>query len=237
MSREASEGERALLSAGAPIYQRGLMLTRPVMHEVDAAGGRRALIAQLARIELPYMRDLLCRCAVWRKFDRRRDAEIKIDPPASVAQVILHRQGEWGFPPVVGVITTPTMRPDGSLLVKAGYDAQTRLILIDPPPMPSISADPSRGEALAALSVLESLLEEFPFTDEPSRSVALSALTSPVVRGAFPVAPMHVISAPEAGSGKSYLVDLAAAIATGQPCPVIAGGRTEEETEKRLGAA
>jgi putative DNA primase/helicase len=48
---------------------------------------------------------------------------------------------------------------------------------------------------------------------------------------------MHVISAPEAGSGKSYLVDVAAAIATGQPCPVLAAGRTEEETEKRLAAA
>jgi len=205
LSREANEGERALRFAGAPVYQRGLTLTRPVMHELDAADGRRALVAQLTPIELPYMLDLLCRCAIWRKFDRRRDAEITIDPPSSVAQVILHRKGEWGFPSVVGIITTPTMRPDGSLLVKACYDAQTRLILVDPPPMPPISVTPTRGEALAALSLLESLLEEFPFTDEPSRSVALSALITPVVRGAFSVAPMHVISAPDAAQVRVIL--------------------------------
>jgi hypothetical protein len=180
---------------------------------------------------------LLCRSARWRKFERRRNAELLVDPPTAVAQVILHRHGEWRFPAVVGVITTPTMRSDGSLLLVPGYDARTRLILVDPPPMPAVPQNPTRDDALGALALLESLLDEFPFADQVSRSVALSALITPVVRGAFPVTPMHVISAPEAGSGKSYLLDVAAAIALGQPCPVMAAGRTEEETEKRLGAA
>jgi putative DNA primase/helicase len=48
------------------------------------------------------------------------------------------------------------------------------------------------------------------------------------------VVPLHAFDAPEAGSGKSYLVDLAAALATGELAPVIAAGRNEEETEKRL---
>src|ERR1700676_3447829 len=116
LSRQATAGERAILSAGAPVYQRGQNLVRPILEEVDAADGRRTKVAQLARIELPYMRDLLCRWAVWRKFDRRRAADVPVDPPSAVAQVILHRVGEWRFPSVAGVITTPTMRPDGSLL-------------------------------------------------------------------------------------------------------------------------
>jgi hypothetical protein len=57
-----------------------------------------------------------------------------------------------------------------------------------------------------------------------------------VARGAMQVVPMHANTAPEAGSGKSYLFDLASAIATGEIAPVIAAGRTEEETEKRLSA-
>ena len=48
------------------------------------------------------------------------------------------------------------------------------------------------------------------------------------------VVPLHAFDAPEAGSGKSYLVDLASTIATGEIAPVIAAGRNEEETEKRL---
>jgi len=237
LSEQASAGEEAILGAGAPVYQRGPTLVRPVLQEVDAADGRRTAVAQLAPIGLPYMRDLLCRSAEWRRYDRQRGAGVRIDPPSPVAQLILHRYGEWRFRPVVGVLTTPTMRPNGSLLLEPGYDAATRFILCDPPAMPPIPHSPSRRQALTALEVLDGLLEEFPFADAASRSVALSALITPVVRGAFPVAPMHVMSAPEAGSGKSYLLDVAAAIATGHPCPVMAAGRTEEETEKRLGAA
>jgi putative DNA primase/helicase len=81
------------------------------------------------------------------------------------------------------------------------------------------------------------LLQEFPFVDEASRAVAVSALITPVVRGAVPVAPLHGTTAPVAGSGKSYIIDLASAISTGERAPVMAAGRNEEETEKRLAAA
>jgi hypothetical protein len=47
---------------------------------------------------------------------------------------------------------------------------------------------------------------------------------------------MHAFTAPAAGTGKSMLVDLASAIATGREAAVLAQGKTEEEFEKRLGA-
>jgi hypothetical protein len=50
----------------------------------------------------------------------------------------------------------------------------------------------------------------------------------------IPAAPLHGIRASTAGSGKTFLVDLASAIATGRPCPVLAAGEKDEETEKRL---
>jgi putative DNA primase/helicase len=53
----------------------------------------------------------------------------------------------------------------------------------------------------------------------------------------MPVAPLHANRAPTPGSGKSFLVDIASAICSGQPCPVISAGTDEFETEKRLGAA
>jgi hypothetical protein len=100
--------------------------------------------------------------------------------------------------------------------------------------MPEIPDQPTRGDALEALALLDDLISESPFDDDSSRSVALSGLITPVVRGAFAVAPMHVSSAPVAGSGKSFLWDLSAGISTGQQrMPVIAAGN-EEETAKRL---
>src|SRR5262249_16606419 len=150
----------------------------------------------------PYMVDLLCKAAKWQRYDRRLKRNVRINPPDNIASVILHRCGEWKFNEVVGVITTPTLRPDGSLLVQPGYDPITRMILMGPPPMPAVAERPTRDNAMAALSLLDGLLDEFPFADTASRSVALSALITPVVRGAFTVAPMHAACAPVAGSGK-----------------------------------
>ena len=237
LPKTATAAERALIESGLPIYQRGSTLVRPIVEEVDASHGRRTKVAQFARVDATYLRDLLARVARWERYNVRSKAWLAADPPSDVAPTILARFGEWSFPVVVGVVTTPTLRPDGAILSVEGYDPATRLILIAPPELPPMSDKPTREDGLAALMLLESLLEEFPLIDGPSLSVALSAIITPVCRGAFPVAPMHIARSPVAASGKSYLFDVAAAIAIGQLCPVMAAGRTEEETEKRLGAA
>jgi putative DNA primase/helicase len=68
-----------------------------------------------------------------------------------------------------------------------------------------------------------------------SRAVALSALITPVVRGALSVAPLHAFRATTAGTGKSYLVDVVSSISSGRPCPVISAAPDDiVETEKRI---
>lgn len=233
----ASEGEAALIAGRVGFYTRGGQIVRPVIDEVDASNGRKTKTARLLAVSEPIMLDRLCRCSRWQKYDKRQKQLVSADPPSAVARIILSRDGEWKFDPLAGVITAPTMRPDGSIFSIPGYDPRTRLVLLEPPPMPPLNHNPSRDEALAAVALLQDLLAEFPFVDAASESVALSALMTPVVRGAIDVAPLHAFRAPVAGSGKSYLVDIASVIATGRPCPVIAAGRTEEETEKRLGGA
>jgi putative DNA primase/helicase len=237
LSTLASEGEEALLQSSEPIFQRGGDLVRPIVERVEATRGRETFVAHLRRIDAVYLRDLLCRSAEWTKFTARGNRWVPTDPPLEIASTIIARVGEWKFPSIAGVITTPTMRPDGSLLLEPGYDPQTKLILIKPPTMQPIADAPTEKDAREALTLLESLLKEFPFADQVALSVALSALMTPVVRGAFPVAPMHTARAPVASSGKSYLFDLVAAIAIGHPMPVMAAGSSEDETEKRLGAA
>jgi hypothetical protein len=59
---------------------------------------------------------------------------------------------------------------------------------------------------------------------------------TPVLRGACDVVPLMLVLAPTAGSGKSYLADLANTIVRAQRCPVITAARNVEEMEKRLGA-
>lgn len=256
LSEVATLGERALKNSGVPIYQRSGALVYPIVTEVDASHGRRTKVAQLEKIETPYLRDQLRLNADWLRYDKRDKEWVPCNPPQETAVTILSRKGRWTFLTIAGVITTQTMRPDGSLLLQPGFDKATRLLLIDPPELPPIPERPTREDALKALELLEDLISEFRFADEADqdqdlgldadeakstgvdRSVALSGLITPVVRGAFTVAPMHAARAPVMSSGKSYLWDIAASIAIGQKAmPVISKGANEEETEKRLGAA
>src|ERR1700730_8428739 len=93
-------------------------------------------------------------------------------------------------------LTTPTLRPDGNLLLTEGYDKATRLLLIAPPKMPPMPENPTRDDGLAGLKLLKELLSEFPFDGDVSRSVALSAHITPVCRGAFNMTPAHIAKAP-----------------------------------------
>lgn len=233
----ATQAERALIVAGTPFYVRGGSVVRPVVDKLPSSSGALVKAARLLPVQESAMIDHLSRSATWSKFDGRKQALVVADPPAAVAATILSRDGEWQFSHLSGVITTPTMRPDGTILSKAGYDPTTHLLLLEPPTLPDMPSKPTRADALAALAKLDGLLADFPFVDDVSQSVALSALMTPVVRGAMMVAPMHAITATAPGSGKSYIVDLVSAISAGERAPVISVGKKDEETEKRLHAA
>lgn len=232
----ATDAERALIAASAPLYVRG-GIVKPVLDEMPAAKGRKTKVARLCEVDADCMVDHMSRAASWMKFNARKNDWSPADPPRAVALTVLSRDGEWQFRRLAGVITTPTLRPDGTILSEAGYDETTQLLLLDPPKLPKIPDKPTRDDALKALETLDTLLAEFPFADEASHSAALSVLLTTVARGALSAVPMHATTAPVAGSGKSYIIDVASGLSLGDYAPVITAGRNEEETEKRLVSA
>lgn len=233
----ADEADAAVVASGLPIYQRAGSLVRPVRREVTATQGRTVVTVGIGKLDLSSGQDVLSAAANFLRFDGRKEEWRSIDPPERVIRIWLSREGRWQVPHIAGVISTPTMRPDGSIHNAPGYDPVTRLfhehddnVILSP-----IVASPTRANALAALDLLKKLLIEFPFVNDVALSVALSCLITPVVRGAMRVVPLHVITARTAGTGKSYLADVASAIAIGRPCPVISAAPDDEiETEKRL---
>ncbi len=238
LSGMAASAEKMLVASGAPVFQRGLRLVRPVHVSSMDSKGREVKSAALMEISDPYLRLILERNIEWMKFNKTENKMLPIHPPNDVVESMLASAGDWNFRHVSGVITVPTVRHDGSVLKAPGYDPATQLVLIEPLDVPGIKDNPTIDDAREGLHLLMDLLEEFPFVDDASLSTALSAIITSVVRGAFPVTPMHIATATTAGTGKSYLWDVLAAIATGRgSCPVMAAGRTEEETEKRLAAA
>lgn len=230
--------EKILLASPVEIYSRAGSLVRPVIDAVPAAKGRTTTVARMAPLNTVSLADMAARIMKFQRFDMRAEDWLEINPPVEMTATLLGREGQWRVPPVAGIITTPTLRPDGSLLTKPGYDPATRLYLaLDPGfTMPALMDRPDKTEAAAALAYIEALLTGFPFVGPTDLAVALSGILTALVRGVLPTAPLHAIRAHTPGTGKSYLVDLASVFATGRRCPVIAAGKTEEETEKRLGA-
>jgi len=234
------EAERALIGAGAPIYQRGPELVRPVVLDRSTSDGgvNRARGATVIQpVSAAWLHDAMSRVADWQR--RGRDDDDKAtDPQEKHARTLLARAGAWSFPVLRGIVTAPTLRADGSILQVPGYDATSGLIF-EPggatfPPVPE---RPTRDEAVAALAKLDPLFAEFPFVDEAARAVVFSAILSGLVGQVLPAIPLHAFDAPTAGTGKSLLSEAVGAIVLGHKPSAMNQGKEEAEDEKRLATA
>jgi putative DNA primase/helicase len=230
------EAEAALVASNVPIFERGGRLVEPIVKERDAAGGRTALVTSFANLsehKLAYL--LNKRVAIFEHMDNRKRKLVEIDPPSLVTATLISLK-QWKLPTVAGIIAAPSLRPDGSILSKPGYDPATRLWCAAHLDLPHIPEQPTKQQAEAALELLLELLSEFPFVTPVDRAVGLAGLMMPTLRAAFELAPMILVSAHEIANGKSYYVDVSSTIATGRAAPVITACKLVEEMEKRLGA-
>lgn len=240
LSLNADAAQNILITAGIPIYRRGLQLVRPTARVFADAKSHDVETPVLEAVTTTWLRDQLCQVAKWKKWYAREKDYLPITPPADIADTILARLGE-GFQTISGVTSTPVFRRDGSIATASGYDRVTGRYLFKPLAI-KMPEQPTRDDAEKAIELLSELLEEFPFDDPTgcpagaSESVALSAILTPLARSAVEFVPMHISRAPMRGSGKSYLFDVMAAIACGTSCPIVQAGDIIAETEKRVGA-
>src|SRR5262249_22699753 len=144
------ETEKALLAAGAPIFCRAGTLVRPITEQVLAADRRKTLAASLCPFITASLLDWMASAALFQRFNAKRQRWVDIDPPRATAEALLARKGHWSLPAVTGVITTPTLRHDGSLLGAEGYDSATGLSLTAALALPAMP-EPTRKVAEAAL--------------------------------------------------------------------------------------
>lgn len=239
LSETVIEVEARMIEHDIQFFDRGGALVRPIVDDVIAVEGRTLKSAKLAPVTLPYMAKELSRTMSWIGTRKQKEKliEYKMDPPPIVSTTILADAGDWPFHKISGIITAPTLRRDGTILWREGYDPATKLLLISPPEMPSFPKNPTRDDALASIRRIDKLFDGFPFADLVGRSVALSGMLTPIARAAMTVSPLHVVSAPSAGSGKSFLVDLCVALISGNTAPATPIGKTEDETEKRLSSS
>jgi hypothetical protein len=252
LSENIGLAERYAAEFDKDIYQFGDALVRPGLEIVDLAHNRKGFASRLISIGIQHLTDRLTAKINFERFDARSGEWHPADCPANIAAGLLDRTG--GLRPSIryvrGIISAPTLRPDGSLLIAPGYD-EAMSVILEPGETNfddfGVPERPTKDQGRRALDILSELISEFPFLDEAgnaavaiasaSRSVVLSHALAAAIRLSLDRTPLHAYDATAPGTGKSLLVDTVALIATGHECPVISQGGSEEELEKRLGAA
>jgi hypothetical protein len=246
LSQILNRAEAALMSAGIPIYQRGgelvmtLKVGNMVMHDIKRGPGATVLHSVDASWLVRKLSDVIKWVRV--KKVNKKLVSYPADPPTKYAATLITSRDVWKFPQLRGVILAPTLSQKGDIIETPGYHAGSGLLLdFKAGEFPPIPPNPTKDDALAALEKLERPLRKFPFVGEDkenknsaSRSVALSAQLTALIRASLRTVPLHGFDAPVAGTGKSLLAESPGYLTNGMKPAAMTQSRNPEEDEKRL---
>jgi len=178
------------------------------------------------------LRGRLARMANWHGSKGR-----VVDPPTAVSQTILS-EPDLPLPPLIGLTQVPTMRADGTVLSRPGYDPATKLFYAPPGDLviQDVAESPTAEQVDKARSLLLHIIADFPFVDDASRANVIATWLTPVNRASFtgPVG-CSIVDAPSPGTGKSLLVECICRTASGRSTFLTAPSE-EDEWRKRLTA-
>jgi hypothetical protein len=222
------------LAKESSVYQRGGVLVHIVRDLEPPKGVTRGNAPRIAEAKQPFVQEELSRVAKWQKTSG--DNIEDIHPPKWATQAVIAR-GEWrGIKPLAAVTEAPVMRPDGSILQASGYDVQTGLFFAPQVEFPPVADSPTRDDAIRAAESLMEIVVDFPLS-ATYKATWLAALLTPFARLAFDgPAPLFLVDANVAGTGKGLLVDTIAIIVTGKRMPRTVAPREDEEMRKRITA-
>lgn len=230
LSDVADRAAAALAGDGA-IYQRGGALVH-VVTPTAAPGTTPAPAIRELPISILHVR--LAQVVRWLKLNSRGDYK-RAPVPASIVSAV-HARGQWdAVRPLVGVLTAPTIRPDGTVLQVAGYDEATALLFWPSRQFVEVPESPSREDAIGAAESLLELVVDFPFATGADRSAWLAGVLTLVGRPAIEgPCPLFAIDANTKGSGKSKLVDIASCLAHGRKAERSSLASVDEEMRKQI---
>lgn len=219
----------ALYQANEPahIFRRNNSLARLTLDE-----HRRPYIETLSESAF---RGCLARCCNFYRNGFKND-HVAVPPPVDVVRDCL-TVGDWRFPALLGITEAPVIRPDGTLLIRPGFDDQTSLYYHPAPKLivPPIPENPTDDDLLAAVEVVTDPIADFPFDCEASFANAIGTMFTPVVRPMIdgPV-PLALFDKPQQGTGASLLAEVISIIATGRAAAMMTAQKDDEGWRKSI---
>lgn len=160
------------------------------------------------------LRRLLAHHAVTYRVKSTKNAvyDVPTSPAVATCKAVLSAT-EWpGVRPLAGVVATPVLRPDGTLIQQPGYDVPTALYYH---PDVEIAAIPDQPDTVmveqARRLLLDHVLVDFPFATDADRANYIALLMTPILQPYLDcLSPLGAISATERGSGKTLLTTIMA---------------------------
>jgi len=223
------------------VFVRGSALTRIIESDGTDPGPQREVGAPVMRRATPqWITERLSVDAVFLKKTTRgrgankEDAIVASPPPAWIALHVIGR-GTWpSFKNLEGIVTSPTMRRDGSVLQTPGYDRESGLVYIPRATYRRVPDEPTIREAIEARDRLLDVIVDFPLKDL-GRAAWLAMLFTfcarELVSGSVP---MFAVDAPTPGSGKGLAVRSPHIIAYGTDVAHMSMPPDDEEFRKQI---
>ncbi len=170
---------------------------------------------------------------------KRKDGQLQpanIDPPKDLCKEIIAMGSLRCLKPLKAVLTAPTMRLDGSLIYKPGYDQSTGLLLELSEESANIPINPSKEQVSIALEKIMHPFKDFPVVGPISKGILLAAVLTAVLRPVLPTAPAFGLDAPVQASGKTLMGRTIAALSTGEEPSIWphTNDKSDEEARKRI---
>jgi putative DNA primase/helicase len=187
-------------------------------------------------LDEPNLGCLLTENAKFFKWSTDRNGEAvahDVHPPDWLIKAILAK-GFWpGIRELLAVAECPYVKPDGSVMSKAGYEPSTGSVMAPCFELGKIPNWPTKEDAKEAVDRLYRRVSEFPFGDGFDWSAWLAALLTAIQRPAIagPV-PGFAFNGNKAGCGKGLLIDLIGILVWGGPIPTVSYPANPEEAEK-----
>ena len=214
------------------LFRRSAGLVRLVEEVIDR---KTVLHIDLANEDALY--GFLARCADWMRSGDH--GAVAVSPHRDVARDML-AYPDARLPGLEVIVTTPVFGANGELIAKPGYHESERLWLqpagpLDLAPVPQ--APTAADIAAARLILLDDLLVDFPFVTDSDRAHAVAAMILPFVRRMIiGCTPVHLLAAPNAGTGKGLLCSLISVVGIGAVCSASTLPTHEDEARKMITA-
>lgn len=191
---------------------------------------------QICEMETPTLRERLSEVAKFERWSSKSQCYTPIVPTDEIVGAVKKR-GNWpGVRSLIGVVETPTLRPDGRIIQTEGYDPATRYLYMPGEKFPEVTDEKATQEnARWAFKFLSECFEDFPYVNAAHRSVPVAAILTLVARPAIlGSVPAVLFDASTRGSGKTLQTDAVATITTGRGAPRMNYTSDDVELEKIL---